>query len=402
MRRVFILLGIAVLLGIAGWFVAVYVEKAEFERRVAAIRAAGQPTTPEELVPEPIPDDENAAVLLAEAHAFLEELQEDNLGYALLGIVPEAEWSREDRASVVKYLADAKPYRDLVERAVALPGWRVEPDYGSDEFPFTVQPVVWTRHISEHFKWLVRMDSNPKGRTERAAQAATLLLRYAERARPMTIVGDLSLSSLRVHAVDGVRTSWRWPGFDAALYRSLLDEPLARAERPTGPPARLIEAERTSVCWVVDGWPSYAGEIDAYGAWNRLSLYRDANLALELYGRALAASDVPPEEALRFRLGASPDPAEQPIASWAKLSEHWFRSYTEEVAALRLARVALAVLEHRQQNGRWPERLPAEMPVDPFTNEPFQYRRLANGVHLESGAPRRDLAKHGLAWDLVE
>jgi hypothetical protein len=409
-RRVFILLGIAVLLGVAGWFVALYVEKAEFERRVAAIRAAGQPTTPEELIPDPIPDDENAAVLLAEAHALLRRLNTDSDGAWLLLVRDEDEWDDEERAQVEKYFNDAAPYRALVARALARPDFDF--GYPYEEGFHAYDPVIlWIAETQEHYTWRVRLDRDPDGFAERVAARIGLMLDLADRIRPVSSLRALLRGTLRGVAGDLIRIARTHDGFDAALLRRLLDRRLARAEPPRGPPASLIDGERINRLICVDRWLDGRLDIAQLGSLrmtspgNRRLLYRDANLMLEVFAQARAACDTTPDKAHRFEVEGPDDPVLYPLASSAAWSlPHLFRSYTQEVAVLRLTRVALAVLEHRQTTGRWPAALPDGLPLDPFSGTPFVYEGTATGVHIRAASPRprEELADWGLAWEFVD
>ena len=64
-----------------------------------------------------------------------------------------------------------------------------------------------------------------------------------------------------------------------------------------------------------------------------------------------------------------------------------------DAARLRLARVALAVMEYKQANGAWPESLNSirdlfggELPGDPYSGGDFQYQRAGGEVRLYAAA----------------
>jgi hypothetical protein len=410
MRRVFLLLGLAVLLGIIGWFVALYVEKAEFERRVAAIRAAGQPTTPEELVPKPIPDDENAAVLLREAHALLEKIEEAPDSGDLLMYVDEDEWDDEDRALAEKYFRDTAPFRQLVERAAAQPGFDARYPY-ADGFEALDETLFWLQAVGNHYRWQQQLDREPHGCTERLIARVRLLLDLADLPPATTVLRWLVCGSMRDEAIGLIRIAQGRPGFDAAALRRKLEPRIARAEIPRGPPASVIDSERVCHLICIRNWlagsaidvESLAPEwVRMTSPGNRRLLYRDANLALEAFARVRAASDATPEEAHRFELDGPDDLTLYPLATTATtIFPRVFAKYTEQVAALRLARAALAVLEHRQANGRWPAGLPAGLPTDPYTGRPLIYEGTATGVRLRAASPRRE-DDEDLAWEFVD
>jgi hypothetical protein len=81
-----------------------------------------------------------------------------------------------------------------------------------------------------------------------------------------------------------------------------------------------------------------------------------------------------------------------------------FEELTKHAARMRLARIGLALLEHKQRTGSWPDALPSSMPPDPYTNEPFYYKPRGSGVRVAADAPvgpddlREDYEE--LVWEL--
>ena len=89
---------------------------------------------------------------------------------------------------------------------------------------------------------------------------------------------------------------------------------------------------------------------------------------------------------------------------------------THHEAVVKLTRVALAVLEAKQETGVWPPdlslihaRFEEGMPLDPWTNAPFLYERTKTGVRLAASPPdpdgrlypmESDLEEHILVWNL--
>jgi hypothetical protein len=86
---------------------------------------------------------------------------------------------------------------------------------------------------------------------------------------------------------------------------------------------------------------------------------------------------------------------------------------TEELrhtATMRLARVGLALLEFRQEYGRWPDslaelapRFAGSVPLDPYAQEPFRYERVGDGTRIEAAAPiplEELREEYEIAWEL--
>ena len=90
-----------------------------------------------------------------------------------------------------------------------------------------------------------------------------------------------------------------------------------------------------------------------------------------------------------------PRPPDDPVLGESAISgETWGVTYTRLDTTLRLLRLELALEEDRSRHGRYPERLAllapavlAREPLDGFTEQPFKYRRRANGYLLYSVGP---------------
>jgi hypothetical protein len=84
----------------------------------------------------------------------------------------------------------------------------------------------------------------------------------------------------------------------------------------------------------------------------------------------------------------------------------FFEIYAKSVAIRRLTRVVMALLEHRQREGAWPESLAAlgELPTDPYSVKPFVYERGERGCTVRAakeGTPE-DLEDDNLLWTLED
>jgi len=62
---------------------------------------------------------------------------------------------------------------------------------------------------------------------------------------------------------------------------------------------------------------------------------------------------------------------------------HWAG---EPLRSIYEARVAMALLEYRQREGKWPESLAAlgDMPLDPYSGNPFVYERTESGARVRA------------------
>ena len=334
-------------------------ERQGLDERIAVLRAAGEPTTMAELAGDPVPPDQNAATLLAEA----DRLSTDDAGYF-----------------------------DLIRRASRRPVWRVDAEW--QKGPSAVNAEArWLEQAAAYLKAQVRKDDELERRTERAAEAMLIHLSLAEIYGGPLIPGYHVNLKHRNNSLDILRVALARPDFDARRFRELVDGRLATTLPPTGPPARPIIQHRVVVLWAVRTWEQ--GDLThRYGrredrrrsTWmGRHRIYTDAELALDLADRAIAACGVTPERAARV-----PDGFEQQLGRARRTLfrdvqgsvRRLFRRYVKTVARMRLARVVLAVLEHRQVEGAWPDALADDLPKDPSTGAPFLYERDGDGVRL--------------------
>ena len=416
-------MGLVLLLGVAFALAAVLltwtaVEKAAFDARVERIRQAGDPVDPTDLAQPPVPDEQNAAKLLEKATAWLDRRreQEDNEeGMLWEGASRREEWTRAHWDRLDAYLESVAPYFEMLEQVPQRPHWRSDLKW-ADGVDMLDPSLSRTRDAVHYIFARVELDRWEHGRTERAARAAILLLDYADRFRMPYVIGYLVKITIRDRVVQLVRVAAAKPGFDAALFRRLVDPRLARAIPPVGPPAEVLKEERALMLWVIRAW--LAGDsVTVDDGWQRFPLcqpllYRDATRMLELFDQAIAACGTTPERAtaVAARLG-SPDGRVGLLNLAAPLlcgvHRKLFEQYARSTAIRRLARVAMALLEYRQVHSEWPPDLAAlgEMPVDPYSGAPFQYTRTEKGARIRAACPERKgetLEAQDLAWSFQE
>jgi len=114
-------------------------------------------------------------------------------------------------------------------------------------------------------------------------------------------------------------------------------------------------------------------------------VFRDAVRCLDVIDAAIARCDKTPEEAVRVARTLEQEADYDPdslAGGYQGFLPHLFTNYAGAVAQNRCARVAMALLEHKQQTGEWPETLPAALPTNPFTGAPFEYERDGKGIRI--------------------
>lgn len=383
-------------------------ERERYEARVAALRAAGQPTRFEDLATPLIPDEENGAKLLKEAHRLLEQRRRapGNAEDLLYADEPNA----EEQVSIAAYLDSLTPYFELLARVPERPGWRLDLDWTAGiatRVDLPSQLMMASLHVRARAEFGAH-----EGSTERAADAAALLLALGGKCRGPFLLGYLVSESMAGAAAVILRDAMRQPGFDAGLFRRIVDPPLARSVPDRGPPRSVFVQERVFGIGAVEairaGAPYHSRDKERTISFLRQPrLYRDANVHLDAVEKALACCDTTPENALAAaaELDAEPD-MDTMFGNTAKMYSRAFRLFADSVAGQRLTRVVMALLEYRQREGTWPESLAAlgEMPNDPYGGGPFLYERTEHGCRVRSAkdATREDLEESALAWTLED
>lgn len=410
-RAAIVLLGIIFVLVTAqvAW---TYMEKDAFEERIERIRQAGDPLYTTDLARPRIPAEQNAAALLEKAATWLEQHRDTDgdsqLRSGLDSCTEDWEWQDWERATA--YLETLAPYYAMLDELPGRPRWWL--DVAWEDGPnATANALSWVGEARDYTRYRVQYDRNEGGRTERAARAAVLLLDLAERCKLPFLLGHMAIEASR-DSGDILRLAQRQPGFDARLFRRIVDPRLAQSVRELGPPAAPIKEERAYALWVVRTW--LAG--DSAGRWDdrrqrsmlwRPMLYRDACRTLDMFERVIAECGARPEDAhaVAERLWRE----REAVSAVYSLTEMFntlpcvlFEKYTASAAQRRMTRVVMALLEYRQAYGEWPQDLTAlgKLPLDPYSGAPFVYERRGEGARIRAARP----LLHGLTeermWEL--
>lgn len=402
-RRVLVVaIVLAVALGV-GWHLYGGSERERYEARIEELRAAGQPTRFEELAEPPIPDEVNGAKLLEEAHRILEQRRRapGNAEDLLYADEPTA----EQQVAIAAYLDSLGPYFDVLARVPERPGWRLDLDWTAGvatRVDLSSQLMMALIHVTARAKY------DPDERTERAADAAMLMLALGTKCRGPFLMGYLVAESMTAAPERILRDAMRRPGFDAALFRRIVDPMLARSIPDRGPPRSVFVEDRVFGIGAVEatreGAPCGSRGKERPLSFLRLPLlYLDANRFLDFTEKALARCETTPENviavAAELRAELDDDDAMRGNLYWAA-----FLKFADSVTVRRLTRVVLALLEYRQREGKWPESLAAlgEMPKDPYGNGPFPYERTEHGCRVRSAKEIEDLEWSSLAWTLED
>ncbi|MHC4974220.1 MAG: hypothetical protein ACYTG3_18015 [Planctomycetota bacterium] len=363
----------------------------EFAARIEALRLAGEPLEFPDLADPPIPDEQNAAKLWEEATAWL-GAHNQKRGLTLYDLEeqeraerPEKEW----RA----YLESLEPYYELLKKVPTRPGWNM-PHPDSDR-PGIQAHISWLSDTTRYLMHRAELDPRAEGRTERAAEAALLLLDLAERWREPTMFGYFWRAGAHSSAAIILRLVHDKPGFDAHLYRQLVEVRMATAVPRSGPPARVLREDRVHGLWMVRKW--LRGDlVNSFrpGVMERLRttwvgrpwVFRDAVRYLDVMEAAIGRCGKTPEEAVRIARTLEQETDYDPkslAGGFQRFLPRFFTHYAGAVAQNRCAGVAMVLLVHRQETGEWPEKLPAALPTNPFTGKVFEYERDGECIRIK-------------------
>lgn len=398
-----------------GWHFYGGSAKKRFEARVEALRAAGHPTRLEDLATPAIPDEENAAKLLEQARSILKEIEREHDRSLLWKDEP----NDEELRSIAAFVESLAPYFSLLDQVPQRPGFRLDIDW-SQRAPFLNPHIPAYQEIAELLTARAEFDRDWNGRTERSAATAVLLMDIGERGAGPFAIGRLVSWTVTSGAITVLRNALKGPGFDAAAFRATVDPRLAKAIPDRGPPVSMLIEERVFLLDVLEAID--AGDVSSHAIGQvedrwlpflyRPGLYKEAMACLDLAGEAIGLADTTPEHALsvsaefRSRYGRSTD-RDDFDQSLGVLYTGLFAKYAQHVASLRLARVVMALVEHRQANGAWSESLAdlGDMPTDPYSGKPFLYERTEHGCRVR--VAREDwtdeqLESSNLLWTLED
>ncbi len=401
----------------------------------AAVAEAGRPMTAEEIIPAPVPEEDNGALLYKKAFALLEVLEPEDWFDVHSGTAETNAPPAEAMSAARTFIDDADTARllELIAEAAEKPACRFERDWSAGA-AMLLPDCAAMRNITRllYVKSLVEAHDNDGAA---AGRSLAIGLRTADAYRDEPIlIGQL------------VRTSQIGMMLDAVAMV------LARTELPDSAAAALtrqIREMKGSRGFVrsMDGERLLLGEW-AFGLFTTaegaatLAKMSDEDLAsvhMRRYGSWIAKSWLQADHAayIRLMLRMTEEGAKPPHeARWEKFDiEDQFPRYciltslllpalnsAANVAAagearLGIADAAIAVKRHRARHGAYPEScemvdkelLPA-WPMDPFSGKPLVYGPSEKGFRIYSiginrkddeGQKSDDRKKGDIVWETV-
>ena len=407
----------------------------EWEAVIAELRAQGEPVTVADLAGEPPPEDDNGAPLLRDAWKWADANLPSPDEWPPGDAVVDDEWGNPVPArpdEVRAFAATLGPFLARVDAALARPRlWLPPPaEPRADTLADDEEVIRRFQHTTRAGLAALAAAATPTERVDGEHR----LLALASRTEGVTTVRTMVAVAVAIAhgALIDLRRGLARGELDPAEARERLDGLLAT---PWLPRIRdVVRSERVSFIWThrallgeIEVPPGYDAELDDLRFATSPPVARR-----HLYGSATRGCrgmqgllDLPLESHLQHRRDF-----DRVTARWGgeRLAEITTLVVFPEVhgrltradAASRLARLTLALAEHRRLHGEWPASLealaplfPAGIPADPFSDAPFRYERTDGGVRVSSAGPGADpiwgeaddegaRRERGLVWELRE
>jgi HAMP domain-containing protein len=361
----------------------VWITDARLERRLAAIREAGDPLSLAELAREPIPPEKNAATFLRRAEADVEAIDREvgNLRYGY----PEGQGGAKERKIIGDALAAYPRVIPLLQQAAACADYDAQGEYTVPSQEFLGQmlsPIQKSRAVARVLcarAWLLVAEGN-RDEAVRTALVSLRLARHFE--HNPTLVSLLVAIALRNIAIDDANMALQ-AGPVSKEVRDALDAELTVQDRMDGY-AWAVKSERALGLDTFRTLPGRNFWFLRRGLWNQWELkyldLMDAFLALTADPRPYWQSD---HSIRQVWMKISPvDETLNELIFPATQAVH--AAVARARARIRSLRV-LNALQARTSAGSdaVPKLsdlgLPADATTDPFTGDPLHVKKTPRG-----------------------
>jgi hypothetical protein len=379
-------------------------------RRIAAIRAKGEPTTVQDLISRlpDIPDDENMTIALLPHCQTLGNVKlgdgKDELlpliGMARLGVSGEP-MSAAQLDTSSWYLEQIKKERRGIHLALRKPHGHMKMKLSTPMITVVLPELSTVRQVSKivNLEALVlaeRGDSDAAADVLVDAFAVSVALNGTE-----FLINGLVQIAVDALALDTAERSINLCKFSEQALAKLQDS--VRKRDGAVNLRAMYETERVmfldTFAWLRSG----GGQVSAFGppsssmvaqAWQYVPVLPalDAAGGLDHYSRLVDAVREPSMETIRAVQAMDPTVAQLPIycifskllvPSLSRCAVLWVRSIGQN----RALQAAIAAERHRVITGRWPDALQElapryldAVPLDPFDGKPIRYAKIPEGI----------------------
>lgn len=373
---------------------------ARLQKRIDAIRAAGDPATIADLAPEPIPPNENAAYHLEQIAPMLDVFSKEHarfldktpLGKAYDAALDRNEFATKEQLDAIRQLLDRYPEIDAgFDAAAGCDRYASLLDFNVNHQQL-VQDIIDNRAL--RFRTLARFVNwrmevlVGEGKSDEAVQMGIQLLKLARlyNSEPLLInyLLGIAVRGIAVHAIyDALSAGSVSPETLTALDQELawLDDPqelaqVLKTERAFAISATnesgVMMANDANSIWVkLVGWPVKSMYVDSLGVFDdQFALPGDEWFEIRECFNSDGTWDGSKHGILGTLLGPGLGAA--------------YSAHSRNLANVRSLRIASALARYRQEHGREASglddlSLSRETTLDPFSGEPLKLKRTDDG-----------------------
>lgn len=395
---------IVLIAGVAG--TVKFMLTSRYDAEVAAIKAKGEPTTFQELIGGPIPDDQNAAVAYRKLDAEIESGAYDKAFAIIREIrpIPGGQMGSNDWAKLERAVAETEPLRPLIDDIASRPHYRPTSKL-SGILNYCPHPGDFWR-VEE----LLRLSALVNARRGRMGQAAGDILTQIKVAHSIRNEPFLHYPRLRAlrDAAKSVQAVSDYGDLSETDTRTIFDA-LGEADFSSSH-RRYWEGQRVAfiqftgpdyfkqmAAWEWGAKPDTVPTPPGHSLWGRPLMRGDLAAFLSYATDQINGANLPYAQA-RAR-GLLDWPKHIPVYAVATkrfITLAWEFDADRYMCEERVARarVFLALQAYRTRFGRYPAsmlelktKLGWKLPKDPFSGKDFIYKRQAKGFILYSVGP---------------
>ena len=416
-KRIGIVVGVTVALLLVANAVMAWRVDRKLAAKIAAIRAAGEPTSIADLKPAPIPDDVNAAVqlrgLAAQLKAFNADhgdwIEHSDLGRAYLEALDRGETLTREQADAMRAILNKyETLEDRLSQVAAMEQYASTLDFSLDHAAFVeqqIEQIERRRCVGRFYRWQIPVLAR-KGRIDDAVRKGIELLRLVRHwENEPTITMYLNTIAVREVAVSSLHEALASGPASAAVHAEL-DEELAKHDDPR-PLASSLVTERA---FNLDTLNQLGDQLHP---WTSRLFWWQAQAGLlevvDFYDAILPPSDPTWPEFRDKRPGglhgvAFPD-RDSMLMTWVLPNLTATYSATNRLLCRQRAlRVFNALRAFAEENGREASGLgelglPAEAAIDPYSGNPLILKHTDAGWTVYGvGENRKDEGGKIDAW----
>jgi len=391
--------------------------------RLDRLHSKGIPTNWAEVIPQPIPDEDNAAILYDRAFKLLTLARQERETLRTIfpadyrpsqGMAPN-QAGNVDLKEVAQIIARNRPALDLLRQAAAKPKCRFPANWNERPYEVTLFP-----HYSPMFACARLLSAEAfvaagQGDMNQFIDCYHTMLRIADHASSDLATASFAVASRTdMMVLASIHCGIQTLDLDPATCRALFDE-LQTID--LGPALRrAATGEGCIVFWVfgevakrpeeIQAVFTYSGDKEGaalsqrlparfcLGPLGKLVRLREEIAYAERFERAMALAARPYRETAAAWRAAQDQQARLPpyylVSRLAASFLSLVRNRDNTIAFRNAMQVALALKAYRAERGAYPDSLDAlrgagwTLPDDPFSGKPFGYRRLGPGFILYS------------------